>query len=326
MKNNKAIYVKIISLLERSPMTKSALIDAYIGTLGLSREQLLDRSTAGRSNVERSRVGEAIAQMLEKGMITKTDNGIYVAADQTPVVIRRESCEAQILKMLRDKDMTKQQIRKELTQVFGTDKTATEKDDGRLSEYMGESLRRMVKLGALEMHGSKYAIASRIAARVDDISGMLKLKEAYLTRLHRKGGEFFETYFMTLLEKYYALHGKTVISNTVSGGSDDGGIDGIIETTDALGFRETVMVQTKNRNETVNEKAVRGFYGAVCARLGSRGIFVTVSDFHDAARAFLDSIDNCVGVDGRKLFEMAIETKYGIRSSAEGLTVDERII
>ena len=127
MKTNRTTYVKIISILEKSPMTKSALIDAYIQTLGLSREQMLDRSTSGKANIERSRVGEAIAAMLEKGMIAKTENGIYIAADQTPVVIRRESCEGQILKMLRGKDMTKPQIRKELTRVFGTDKTATEK-------------------------------------------------------------------------------------------------------------------------------------------------------------------------------------------------------
>lgn len=326
MKNSKTIYVKIVTLLEKSPMTRRALIDSYIASLGLTREQLLDKSTAGKANIERSRVGEAIAQMLEKGMITRTENGIYVAADQTPVIIRRESCESEILRMLRAKDMTRQQIRKELTRVFGTDKTATERDDGRLFEYMGESLRRMVKIGALQFDGSTYAIASKIAAKIDDISGMLKLKEAFLTQLHRKGGEFFETYFMTLLEKYYALHGKRILSNTTVGGSDDGGIDGIMETVDSLGFRETVMVQTKNRNETVNEKAVRSFYGAVCARLGSRGIFVTVSDFHETAAAFLESIDNCVGVDGAKLFEMAVETKYGIRGSAAGFTVDEKII
>ena len=212
MKNNKSTFVKIISILEKSPLTKSALINAYIQSLGLSREQLMDRSTSGKANIERSRVGEAIASMLEKGMITRTENGMYIAADQTPVVIRRESCESEILRMLRGGDMTKPQIRKELTRVFGTDKTATEKDDGKLFEYMGESLRRMVRLGALQLTDGRYSIAAKISAKLDDISGMLKLKEAFLTRLHRKGGEFFETYFMTLLGKYCELHGKRVLS------------------------------------------------------------------------------------------------------------------
>ena len=155
---------------------------------------------------------------------------------------------------------------------------------------------------------------------------MLTLKESYLTRLHRKGGEFFETYFMTLLEKYVTLFGKTVISNSTTGGSADGGIDGIMETEDCLGFRETVMVQTKNRSDTTVETTVRGFYGAVCARQGSRGIFVTSSDFHPAAREFLNSIDNCVGVDGDKLFEMARMTHYGIKKAGSELVIDDKIL
>ena len=106
----------------------------------------------------------------------------------------------------------------------------------------------------------------------------------------------------------------------------DGGIDGILETVDSLGFRETIMVQTKNRLETTNETTVRGFYGAVCARQGSRGIFATTSDFHYAAKGFLESIDNCVGVDGKKIFEMALETRYGIKKCGAELSVDEKII
>ena len=131
---------------------------------------------------------------------------------------------------------------------------------------------------------------------------------------------------MNLLEKYVKSFGKTVISNCTTGGSTDGGIDGIMETVDSLGFRETVMVQTKNRSEPINETVARGFYGAVCARQGSRGILVTSSEFHPQAKEFLESIDNCVGVDGDKLFEMAVKTHYGIKKHDNTLTVDQKII
>ena len=67
MKNSKTIFVKIINILEKQPMTRKALIDSYIGSLGLTREQLLDKSTSGRANIERSRIGEAISAMLDKG-------------------------------------------------------------------------------------------------------------------------------------------------------------------------------------------------------------------------------------------------------------------
>ena len=228
--------------------------------------------------------------------------------------------------MLAEKPLTKAEIRQNLTRIFGTDKTLTEKDDNKLFTYMGEALRRMINEGVLNQDGKSYALAKKISVRLDDISNMLTLKSVFLTRLYKKGGEFFENYFMTLLEKYVTLHGKTVTSNTVSGGSSDGGIDGILETVDSLGFRETIMVQTKNRSDTVNETAVRGFYGAVCAKQGSRGIFATSSDFHYSATAFLDSIDNCVGVDGDKIFDMARETLYGIKLLDSELTVDDEII
>ena len=86
------------------------------------------------------------------------------------------------------------------------------------------------------------------------------------------------------------------------------------------------MVQTKNRIDVSSETDVRGFYGAVCARQGSRGIFATSSDFHPAAEEFLEKIDNCVGVDGTKLFDMAMLTQYGIKKSGAEYTVDDKII
>lgn len=326
MKSNKKIYTKIIDILSKQPMRRMELIKAYINSLALSRELMLDRSTGGRVNIERSIVGTAINEMRAKGIITKNEDGLYFAAEQKPVVIRNEKCESEILKMLAEKPLTKNEIRQNLTRIFGTEKTITEKDDNKMFSYMGDALRRMVKEGVLTQDGKHYSLSKKISVRIDDINNILTLRNVFLTRLYRKGGEFFENYFMTLLEKYVILHGKTVTSNTTTGGSADGGIDGILETVDSLGFRETIMVQTKNRSDTTNETAVRGFYGAVCAKQGSRGIFATSSDFHYSAKAFLDSIDNCVGVDGNKIFEMAMETHYGIKKTGSELTVDDKIL
>ena len=326
MKSNKKLYTKIIDILSKKPMTRSDLIKAYIDSLMLPREIMLDRSTGGRVNVERSLAGSAISELRAKGMIAKDENGLYIAASQKPLVIRNEKCESEILKMLAEKPLSKPEIRKNLTRIFGTDKTLTEKDDNKLFTYMGDALKRMVKDGALTQNGKYYVLSEKISVKIDDIKSILTLRDVFLARLYRKGGEFFEHYFMTLLGKYVTLNGKTVTSNTTTGGSDDGGIDGIIETVDSLGFRETIMVQTKNRSDTTNETTVRGFYGSVCAKQGSRGIFATTSDFHYSAKAFLDSIDNCVGVDGDKIFKMAMQTHYGIKKVGAELTVDDKIL
>jgi restriction endonuclease Mrr len=131
---------------------------------------------------------------------------------------------------------------------------------------------------------------------------------------------------MNLLEKYVTLHGKTATQNTTVGGSEDGGIDGILVTKDCLGFEERVLVQTKNRRMTFAEREIRGFYGALRAARGSRGIFATTGSFHDGAIRFLDSLPDLIGIDGYRLFEMAKETLYGIKKCGGKLAVDDKVI
>ena len=151
------------------------------------------------------------------------------------------------------------------------------KDDGKLLGTISSVLGRLSSEGIITKSGGVYSLPEKVRSRLDDIQGILALKHDFKTKLYKRGGEYFEYFFMTLLEKYMKKHNKTVIKSYVTGGSDDGGIDGVIETVDLLGFRETTMVQMKNRAENSSETDVRGFYGAVCAKQGSRGIFATTA-------------------------------------------------
>ena len=232
MKHNKKAYSKMINVLLKAPATRRQVINAYIETLGLTAEELADKSTKSRANIERSIAGAMLDDMVARGMVVKTADGVYSATDQRPVLIRNERCESEILKMLKKGPMQKSAIRSELIRIFGTDKTVTERDDSKLFAYMAEALRRMVNDGVLTEINKEYSLAVKTAARIDDINGMLNLKTAFLSQLHRRGGEFFETYFMNLLERYVSHYGKSVISNSTTGGSADGGIDGIMETVD----------------------------------------------------------------------------------------------
>jgi hypothetical protein len=264
--------------------------------------------------------------MEAKGFIQKEPSGLYFKAEEKDVLIRIEECEKEILDIIKTKPKTKQQIKDSLVSFFGTDITLTQRDDNKLFTYMGQLLKRLTADGILDFDGATYSIAPEKSAYIENRQEVLRLKNAFLKKLHSRGGEFFEYYFMNLIAKYLALKGKTVVESHVTGGSADGGIDGIARTIDSLGFRETIMVQTKNRIDISTETDVRGFYGAVCAQQGSRGIFATSSDFHPMAVKFLDSIDNCVGVNGDKIFSMATETGYGITSNSGKLTIDNEII
>lgn len=168
-----------------------------------------------------------------------------------------------------------------------------------------------------------------------------KLQEAFLNRLRRLGGEYFEYYSVYLLEKYSRKNGRRLESLKITGGDHDGGIDGEIELTDKLGFRETIYIQSKNWDPgkgseklwVVGETLLQQFIGAcVCkqAKDGKqhcRGIFITTSRFTPEAKRILDDTsDKFVGYDGADVYETAKECEFGIVKKNGEWVLDEQLL
>ena len=326
IKEYRMIYQAILDALEKSPLDRPSLIKEAIKSFSLSKKELADNSTNGRLNVLRSMCGSIINEMHNRSLISRDADNLYHKCTEKPVAIRIERCEEEILKLIKEAPKTKTEIKDTLIQFFGTDETSTVKDDNILFTYIGQILKRLVAEKMLRYDGSVYSTAPARSAEIKNRQEILSLKSDFLSLIHSKGGEFFEHYFMNLLEKYLIRCGKTVTESFVTGGSADGGIDGIAKTVDSLGFKETIMVQTKNRNEITNETDIRGFYGAVCAAQGSRGIYAITADFHPMAKKFLDSIDNCVGVNGDRVFAMAADCSYGLIRDNGKLIIDTELL
>ena len=321
------IYQTIARLLANSPMERARLVDSCLRGVGLTNEELGDNSAGSVKSITRSRIGAVINEMHSRSLIALDDFGKYYLISERPVIIRIERCEKEILKALTEGAISKTDLRQRLKAVFGTQKTVSTRDDDTLATYMGQILKRLLAEKKVFLTDGVYTLSPKLSAHADDINTLLELKSDFLQKLHSKGGEFFENFFMTLLSKYAQKHGRKVTECYVTGGSSDGGIDGVMKTEDTLGFREITMVQTKNRIDITSETDVRGFYGAVCARRGSRGMFVTSSDFHEAAKEFIDGLDDLVGVNGDKIFSMAIECAYGIKKRADGsLEIDTKLL
>lgn len=313
--------------LEKEPKTRREAIEDCLSRFPLTKEEMRDTRTNGKRNILKSRIGTVFSELCAKGILLPTDkNGHYKAVKSSPVVLREAKCEAELLSLLKEGGRTRAELRTLLSEAFGTDRTPTESDDTRLYGMIAEILRRLCAEHTVEKReDGTYALSARPSAVPTDAQAISDLRARFLEALHAKGGEFFEHYLMNLLEKYLTLHGKIVTENRISGGAEDGGIDGTLRTVDSLGFREEIMVQAKNRNVRTAEREVRGFYGAVCAVGGSRGIFASAGGFHPSARAFLDAVDNCVGIDGYRIFEMARETKYGVKQSGGVLSLDSSL-
>lgn len=316
----------LLEIFTKSNATKRHAIDEALSRFSLTPEEMRESNTNSKKNIRKSRLGEVFFALCQKEILAADENGVYHLVKTRPVIIHEEKCETAILAALKNGPKNRVALRALLTEQFGTDRTATTKDDAQLSAAITTVLARLSEAGTILKDGNAYSICAQCVAEPSSLVELSQLRAEYLTRVHSKGGEFFEHYFMNLLEKYVTLHGKTVLENTTVGGSEDGGIDGILQTRDCLGFEERILVQTKNRRMKFSETDMRGFYGAVLAAKGSRGIYATTGTFHSGAKRFLDALPELVGIDGYRLFEMATETLYGIKKSGGKLTVDTKII
>ncbi len=165
------------------------------------------------------------------------------------------------------------------------------------------------------------------------------LKDEFLKRLRSLGGNYFEYYAIYLLERYSRMNGRRLEGLRISGGERDGGIDGELELTDRLGFRETIYVQAKNWEPTderwyIGETILQQFIGAVAYRQAvegkqhCRGMFITTSTFTTGAKEMLEKMsDRFVGYDGDELFDTAKECEFGlIKDGKGGWRIDEELL
>ena len=323
MINRKKIYKAVLNILAEGEATRTEIISAVSeAELG---ECLNGACPIGPMSEVRGAVGAVIAEMIGGGIIAEEGDKLLLLSSR-PIALRAERCEKEIIDLLRSGAYSKREIRDMLVKRFGTDKTSSKKDDNILYSLTGYVLKKLTDYGLIVLDEGKYSIAPEKIGKIENIAEYASLKSELMARIHAKGGEFFEHYILTLLSKHLASTGKRITECYVTGGAADGGIDGIIKTVDALGFREQIMIQAKNRLEITNETAVRSFYGAVCAAQGSRGIFATTSDFHPAAKEFLSGIDNCVGVNSDVISKLAIECLYGVRKRGRKYEIDTKLL
>lgn len=121
--------------------------------------------------------------------------------------------------------------------------------------------------------------------------------------------EFFEGLVLDLL--HAVGYGVSRADLQTTGGSGDGGIDGIISL-DKLGL-DKVYVQAKRWQGTVGRPIIQAFFGALAGQRATKGVFITTSDFSQEAIRYAGSVSgSLVLVNGNRLARLMIEHGVGV--------------
>ena len=312
---------------------RKELLELCIAALSFTPEEIADRAPGSPVVRAKSRLGMLLSTMIANGDIEENEIGELKSVRSTRTIIKWDSVVDFLMEILRDDEPTsKRSIFEMAEKKFGTDQTPERDDDNDLHALVGQILARLEQQRIIIKYDKGYTLPPKspyprteLGAYLDAARRGENLKKCFLGAVHTMGGEWFEQYAVRLMEKYYERCRYTVTDAFVTGGSNDGGIDGVIETVDWIGFREKTLMQMKNKNSTIPQKDVREFYGAVCAENGSRGLFVTISKFHREAQALIDKVDNLMGITGEKLFAIAELCGFGIIEKDGKQAIDEKI-
>lgn len=137
--------------------------------------------------------------------------------------------------------------------------------------------------------------------------------EELLARLRSCSPGFFEKAVVRLL---LAMgYGGVAGEGLVTGGSGDGGIDGLIKE-DKLGL-DVVCLQAKRWEGTVGRPVVQGFVGSMDYVRARKGVILTTSSFTRDALEFVEKIEGkkVVLIDGERLAELMIEHGVGVATT-----------
>jgi restriction system protein len=139
-----------------------------------------------------------------------------------------------------------------------------------------------------------------------------ELGRELLKRIVKAPPAFFERLVIKLLTAM-GYGGTTANAARALGKSGDGGVDGVIDQ-DPLGL-DRVYVQAKRYGEnSVGAGAIRDFFGALDQFRAAKGLFLTTSEFSEAAiRTAREMSKRIVLIDGDELTRLMIQHGVGCR-------------
>lgn len=263
------------------------IVEAMSDEFGLSAAERAEMLPSGAAKRMNNRVGWALTYLTQAGLVNSGGRGLKVissegraALDRYPNRIDMKTLETypayiEFRDRKRDPDSDAHHSVAE-TQPIPEDETKTPNE---LAE--------------------RALLMNRAAVESEVLAAALKLTPTG-----------FEELVIRLLDKMGYGRAGSVERTAASG---DGGIDGIISQ-DPLGL-DRIYVQAKRYTNTpVDSPLIHGFAGALLAKQGDRGVFITTSRFTSGAREQAERINARIElIDGARLAKLLVQYGIGVQ-------------
>lgn len=251
---------------------------------GLTPENLQELLPSLRQPVFTNRVSWVILDLRQAKLLVRVRRGVYrITEEGKKLATRGERIDRRTLRQYPD-----------------------------YAQWIDKITQNREKPGPVEVRDQVDTPEEVLQKTVDEIRKSLETD--LLEQVRNASPEFLERLIVDILIAMgYGAGDKAM--GSVTGRSGDHGIDGTIKE-DILGLDE-VYIQAKKYADgnTVGERALRDFAGAIDLAGTTKGVFVTTSTFTSQARKYVErSPKRIILIDGEKLASFMVDYDVGVRS------------
>ncbi len=261
---------------------KKEIVDEAANAVGLSFEQKQEMLDSGKAPVYKSRISWALAYLKQALAIESPQRAHYRITQRGKELIEAEA----------------RPINTELLMQFSEFVDFRERSTAGRSKGTGETPPDSTLSPEEQLSQSYMTIRANVQ---DQLLDQLKSVDP---------GQFEKIVVDVLRGMGYGIDHED--ATRITGGSGDGGIDGVIDQ-DILGL-DSIYVQAKRWQGQVGRPDVQAFAGALQGINATRGVMITTSDFSSPAKEYARGLatSRIVLIDGRRLASLMFDHDVGV--------------
>lgn len=280
------MYPLLEEMSDEKPILTRYMYKKMADKFELTEEQRKLKMPNGKQTYLHNRVSWAKSYLYKGGLINKVKRGMYEISEHG----------IKVLKSPKVDELTKSDIYKMKEWIDGRN-NVIQKSKKMDSEVYNEK--------------TPYELIQESQSLLNE-----NLKLELLTKIKESSPQFFEELIIKLVVAM-GYGGNLKDAGEAIGKAGDDGVDGIIKE-DVLGL-EKIYLQAKRWNSyQVGSSDIRDFLGSLDLYNGSKGIFITTSDFSvDALDTAERSSKQVILINGDELTDYMLEYNVGVQKEEE---------